>query len=481
MTFLSKLGLYGLESIEEPFLAGLVTGDPVLLIGNHGSGKTSLVEAISAALGETFWAYDASKALFEDVIGFPDPSSLAKGLCQYVPTQISIWDKSFILVDEISRAAPSMQSKWLEIIRSRRVMGLSANKLKYVFAAMNPLHYDGSYPLDPALAGRFAFVIQMPEAFEMSKENILAIVRSRHNGDAPALKRDHPSKQGCSCGSELKQVLGQAQGIFPEMEKRLFQQVGNFLARFNNILTDRERSLTLDARRLGMMFRSILATLSLRQAMANYTGTSSPNIGLPEGEELYSIIKNLLPYAAMNQEPVQATAVMSATALALKTTAHPVSKIYGDLLEEGLSLLKKDSFIDKERLHHIVNSALSELGHNDLTKRVNAVLYLALLGPIVANDSNFPLPPNLKTRLLKEWRYLTSIPMSIRKDSDFGPLLIDMEHEAEESNLPLILALHITQEKYEQSTSLTVHPERVKPVYRQLREKMKELEILLSR
>jgi MoxR-like ATPase len=65
--------------------------------------------------------YDASKALFEDMIGFPDPSSIASGEIKYVPTKLSLWDKEFILVDEISRARAEMQNKWLEVIRGRNL------------------------------------------------------------------------------------------------------------------------------------------------------------------------------------------------------------------------------------------------------------------------------------------------------------------------------------------------------------------------
>ncbi|MCX7716213.1 MAG: hypothetical protein N2Z73_02220, partial [Endomicrobia bacterium] len=40
---LPQLKIYGYSKVEDAILAGLVTGDPVLLIGKHGSGKTMLV------------------------------------------------------------------------------------------------------------------------------------------------------------------------------------------------------------------------------------------------------------------------------------------------------------------------------------------------------------------------------------------------------------------------------------------------------
>lgn len=106
--FLKKLGIYGMESIEDYILSALITGDPILLVGEIGSAKTFLSRKIAETLGLKFHSYDASKALFEDVIGFPNPNDFEKGEINYIPTPISIWDKEFILIDEISRAEPMM-------------------------------------------------------------------------------------------------------------------------------------------------------------------------------------------------------------------------------------------------------------------------------------------------------------------------------------------------------------------------------------
>jgi len=65
---LRDLELFGLEAIEDPLWAAIITADPVLLIGGHGTAKTTLAGRLAQALGETFWVYYASKALFEDVI-----------------------------------------------------------------------------------------------------------------------------------------------------------------------------------------------------------------------------------------------------------------------------------------------------------------------------------------------------------------------------------------------------------------------------
>ncbi|MHC5058275.1 MAG: transposase, partial [Planctomycetota bacterium] len=62
----------------------------------------------------------------------------------------------------LNRAQAEMQNKWLEIIRSRRVMG-AETAVKWVWAAMNPKSYSATQTLDEALVGRFAHDEQIVE------------------------------------------------------------------------------------------------------------------------------------------------------------------------------------------------------------------------------------------------------------------------------------------------------------------------------
>ena len=71
---LSQLGIFGWKEADENLvLASLLTGDPLLLIGNHGCAKTHVANKVAQALGRRFLVYDASKAMFEDVLGPGDP------------------------------------------------------------------------------------------------------------------------------------------------------------------------------------------------------------------------------------------------------------------------------------------------------------------------------------------------------------------------------------------------------------------------
>jgi len=147
MVILEKMGIFGWKEEEENLLlASILTGDPLLLIGRYGSAKTAVAEKMAEALARKFIVYDASKALFEDVLGYPNIKQLQEGKVQYIPSNVTIWDKEFVLIDEINRALPEMQNKWLEIIRSRRIIGFKTD-VKWVWAAMNPLSYSATEPV----------------------------------------------------------------------------------------------------------------------------------------------------------------------------------------------------------------------------------------------------------------------------------------------------------------------------------------------
>jgi MoxR-like ATPase len=87
---LEQLGIYGWkERDENVVVASLLTGDPLLLIGNHGCAKTHLACRVAEALGKRFLVYDASKAMFEDVLGYPNVEKLKHGVVEYVPSPVT--------------------------------------------------------------------------------------------------------------------------------------------------------------------------------------------------------------------------------------------------------------------------------------------------------------------------------------------------------------------------------------------------------
>jgi MoxR-like ATPase len=172
-SFLTRLGIVGMESVEPAILAALINVDPLLLIGPHGVGKSYLLTRLADALMLDHRHYNASLLSFDDLVGYPMPNG--SGSLEYVKTPASIWGAQAVFLDEISRCRPEVQNKLFSIIHERRVQGLDLPDLIYRWSAMNPPAteqtdslYTGSEPLDAALADRFSFIVEIPDWQQMS-------------------------------------------------------------------------------------------------------------------------------------------------------------------------------------------------------------------------------------------------------------------------------------------------------------------------
>ena len=177
---LRSLNLFGLDHLDPVILASLAAESTLLLIGRHGTAKSELLNRIAAALKLKHRHYNASLIAFDDLLGFPVPNPERTALT-YLRTEGDLWDAESVLLDEISRCRPEHQNKLFSIIHERRIQGLLLESLRFRWSAMNPPlsldsleddteSYHGSLPLDPALADRFAFIVEIPDFSEFSLE-----------------------------------------------------------------------------------------------------------------------------------------------------------------------------------------------------------------------------------------------------------------------------------------------------------------------
>jgi MoxR-like ATPase len=186
--FLRALGVYGYEQAEPVILAALVSGDPLLLIGRAGTGKTFLLNSLSEALGLIHRHYNASLIAFDDLVGFPWPHSDGQGI-RYLETPATVWQAQSVLVDEINRCKPEHQNRLFSLVHEKKVQGIRLEKLRYRWAAMNPAgfgqdgeDYAGCEPLDAALADRFSFVIEVSDWPEIGEDDRRLIADPRGDG-----------------------------------------------------------------------------------------------------------------------------------------------------------------------------------------------------------------------------------------------------------------------------------------------------------
>lgn len=282
---LKKLGVFGWHERDENLvLASLLTGDPLLLIGNSGSAKTHVANKVAQALGRKFLTYDTSKAMFEDILGYPNVEKLKHGVVEYVPSPVTIWDKELVLIDELNRAVPELQSKWLEIIRSRKIMGFPT-QVKWVWAAMNPVTYSATNALDEALIGRFALFLYPPDVLQMEEADRIAVLIHINGDDAPSLAEWTEGENVKTVSSTDTDAVGrQLHAILTNAGKRFLQlrdqmtTLPEFLAKFADLLLRESKGeVALDGRRLGFIYRNLIANRAVELAKAEVLGTIVPD------------------------------------------------------------------------------------------------------------------------------------------------------------------------------------------------------------
>lgn len=266
---LEQLGLVGMASIERVVLAALVSGDPLLLIGAHGTAKSYLLSRICQALAIKWRHYNTSLLNYDDLVGYPLPDK--DGKLQFVQTPASIWGAEAVFLDEISRCRIDLQNKLFPIIHERRVQGIELPKLRYRWAAMNPppgddndsldSDYLGSQPLDPALADRFAFVIETPGWADLDEQQRREVV-TRSNAPLEPSATKH-----------LRGVVEVGQRLFPQVYEELLPQLAHYIQLVNDLLraaswlgrgstsvaAGEDNRIALSPRRAGMLARNIVA------------------------------------------------------------------------------------------------------------------------------------------------------------------------------------------------------------------------------
>lgn len=252
---LPSLGIYGYDAIEPVILASLVTGDPLLLIGESGTAKTLLLNRLAESLDLEHRHYNASLIAFDDLVGFPFPTKNGASI-KYIQTPATVWDAEAVFVDEINRCKPEHQNRFFSLIHERCIQGISLPKLVYRWAAMNPYGdagdggyaYEGAQPLDAALADRFAFVVQVPDwcaLSEIDQRKVANLKSFQMNGAATVLRKQ----------------LGQWKRQYILFTAEHAAAATNYACEASNILGESKHRLS--PRRVQFLARNIIAVSSV--------------------------------------------------------------------------------------------------------------------------------------------------------------------------------------------------------------------------
>lgn len=172
-----EIGMHGMTDIVNALMVALLTGGHVLLEGNPGLGKTTLVRALSEALGLGEKAVGRIQftpdLMPADITGTLMPAEDGSGKLVFTPGPVFC---SLLLADEINRATAKTQSAMLEAMGEYQVTVLGrTHQLRHwkenrrnpyrtpfmVMATQNPIDQDGTHALPEAQSDRFMFRINM--------------------------------------------------------------------------------------------------------------------------------------------------------------------------------------------------------------------------------------------------------------------------------------------------------------------------------
>ena len=265
--FLRELGIVGWDHLEPVILAALATESPLLLIGPHGSAKTLVLTRLAEALGLAQRHYNASLLNFDDLIGFPVPEG---GKLVYLQTPATIWDAESVFFDEVSRCRPDLQNKLFPIVHERRVQGVSLERLRHRWAAMNPppkadggddegFEYAGAEPLDVALADRFAFVLNVPDLKALSQSDQSSLFAEAEEIDAKTI------------GATLAELLTAVRANLPLVRNTLQASIGEYVPLVAQKLAQAKHPIS--TRRAVQLARNIEALAAVFRARGDDAAT----------------------------------------------------------------------------------------------------------------------------------------------------------------------------------------------------------------
>ncbi|MFK7762466.1 MAG: AAA family ATPase [Roseobacter sp.] len=179
-------GLVGHGHLIERLLISLLAGGHLLVEGPPGLAKTRAVKWLSGAVEGSFARIQCTPDLMpSDLTGTPvyNPQD---GSFEFVQGPVF---NNLVLVDEINRAPPKVQSALLEAMAEHQVTaGNDTHALPdpfLVVATQNPIEHDGTFPLPEAQLDRFLLHVVLELPGLETERQILDLVEAETLGATP--------------------------------------------------------------------------------------------------------------------------------------------------------------------------------------------------------------------------------------------------------------------------------------------------------
>ncbi|MAN56563.1 MAG: AAA family ATPase [Paracoccus sp. (in: a-proteobacteria)] len=176
--------LIGHDMLVERLLIALLAGGHVLIEGPPGIAKTRAVKHLAAHLPGSHARIQCTPDLLPSDLTGTQVFRPETGHFDFMPGPIF---HSLVLVDEINRAPPKVQSALLEAMAERQVTSGGITRPLpdpfMVVATQNPIEHEGTFPLPEAQLDRFMLHLRLDLPDAVAERAILDLVEAE--GMAP--------------------------------------------------------------------------------------------------------------------------------------------------------------------------------------------------------------------------------------------------------------------------------------------------------
>jgi len=185
--------LVGHEKLIDRLLIAAITGGHMLVEGSPGLAKTYTVNCFARLLDASFARIQATPDLLPADMTGTSVYRQNTGEFNFVRGPLF---NNIVLVDEINRAPPKVQSALLEAMGEKQISAAgTTHKLEQPFmvvATQNPIEHEGTYPLPEAQLDRFMFFTELAlPTPELEKEILDLVLNGTTN--APLTPKLHPA------------------------------------------------------------------------------------------------------------------------------------------------------------------------------------------------------------------------------------------------------------------------------------------------